>query len=376
MADHNPLPPLGPAPVDVEPSSGSFSTLLVLAVIVGFGWWFLERRQGVPVSATLRSLAARLVARLLALRSGGASGGEAGSGGGGGGEAGGAEDREEGKLLGGGGGGGATTAGGGGGGAAAPASGSVGDVESPRALPAITNLPAASDYRPLRSGEDLRQLLPHLPSRCMGKDLPLLFSTQRDGYSLSTLYSRARGSGATLLVVLDESQSVFGGFASRDWSGAEFGPAGGGAHAGGTFARGSVGYLPSPSRGRGGENWFGSGDAFLFTLRPGFAVHRWTRSNNDFQLAHDNFMALGGGGGRFGLWLDGALEKGTTAHCETYGNPPLTAGGGEGFRVVRVELYGFGAQKASLLDKPKGLARHVYSLIQERRASRSTNGQD
>jgi hypothetical protein len=32
---------------------------------------------------------------------------------------------------------------------------------------------------------------------------------------------------ATLLVVLDESQSVFGGFASRDWSGAEFGPGGG-----------------------------------------------------------------------------------------------------------------------------------------------------
>jgi hypothetical protein len=107
----------------------------------------------------------------------------------------------------------------------------------------------------------------------MGKDLPLLFSTQRDGYSLSTLYSRARGNGATLLVVLDESQSVFGGFASRDWSGAEFGPGGGPpAGAGGHFARGSVGYLPSPGRGRAGENWFGSGDAFLFSLRPGFAV--------------------------------------------------------------------------------------------------------
>jgi hypothetical protein len=248
----------------------------------------------------------------------------------------------------------------------------VGDVETPRPLPAITNLPATSEYRPLLSPEDLRQLLPHLPSRCMGKDLSLLFSTQRDGYSLSTLYSRARGSGATLLVVLDESQSVFGGFASRDWSGAEFGP--GGAPSGGTFARGSVGYLPSPGRGRAGENWFGSGDAFLFSLRPGFGVHRWTRSNNDFQMAHDSFMAFGGGGGRFGLWLDGALEKGTTAHCDTYGNPPLTAGGGEGFRVVRVELYGFGmAQKASLLDKPKTIARHVYALINERRSSRREN---
>jgi hypothetical protein len=172
--------------------------------------------------------------------------------------------------------------------------------------------------------------------------------------------------------VFDESQSVFGGFASRDWSGAEFGPAGAAA-GGGHFARGSVGYLPSPGR-RSGEHWFGSGDAFLFSLRPGFAVHRWTRSNNDFQMAHDNFMAFGGGGGRFGLWLDGALEKGTSAHCETYGNPPLTAAGGEGFRVVRVELYGFGApQKASL---PKTIARHVYSLIQERRASRSTNAKD
>lgn len=239
----------------------------------------------------------------------------------------------------------------------------------PRPLPSLTGLPPAGDgYRPLLSSEDIRQLLPHLPSRCMGKDLPLLFSSQRDGYSLATLYSRAKNTGPTLLVVLDESQSVFGGFASRDWSGHDYGTTA--AHSVASYARGSVGYMPSPHRGRTSDSWFGSGDAFLFSLRPTFAVHRWTRSNNEFQLAKENCLAFGGGGyGKFGLWLDGNLEKGSTGPCETYGNPPLSQTTGETFRVVRVELYGFGdvGVKSSII--PKDIGKKVLSLIQERRLS-------
>jgi len=207
----------------------------------------------------------------------------------------------------------------------------------------------------------------------MGKDLPLLFSSQRDGYSLGTLYSRARGAGPTLLVVLDESQSVFGGFASRDWSGHDYGTTA--THSVASYARGSVGYMPSPHRGRTSDSWFGSGDAFLFSLRPNFAVHRWTRSNNEFQLAKENCLAFGGGGyGKFGLWLDGDLEKGSTGPCDTYGNPPLSQALGETFRVVRVELYGFGdvGPKTSIMSAaPKVMAKKVMSLIQERRASRA-----
>jgi hypothetical protein len=207
----------------------------------------------------------------------------------------------------------------------------------------------------------------------MGKPFSLLFSTQRDGYSLSTLYSRARGVGASLLLVLDDQHNVFGGFASRDWSGDDFSSS---AHVGGgVFTRGSVGYLPSPVRGRTSDSWFGSGDAFLFRLRPAFEVYRWTRHNSLFQLAKDDCIAFGGssasGSQRCGLWLDSALEKGSSSASETYGNPPLApplpgssaaaAGLADAFRVVRVELYGFGDFRtaASTLPGPKAVARSV-----------------
>jgi hypothetical protein len=167
-----------------------------------------------------------------------------------------------------------------------------------------------------------------------------LFPFSGDGYSLPTLYARARGVGPTLLVVLDDSSAVFGGFAGSDWSGEETHSGPGAGH----FARGTVGYLPSPSRYRTSDHWFGATDAFVFTLAPEFAAHRWTRVNSHWQLAKDECLAFGGGSnGGFGLWLDAGLERGTTQPTETFGNAPLTQGVDSNgfFHVVRVELWAF-----------------------------------
>ena len=218
-----------------------------------------------------------------------------------------------------------------------------------RALPALLWSPAGSEYSPLLSARDLRALLPQLPSKCVGRDMRLLFSTQRDGYSLSTLYARARDAGPTLLVVLDDSSAVFGAFAPADWAGDDFAAPG---SSSGHFARGSVGYMASPvrglthGRGAGGDAWFGDTSAFLFSLVPSFAAFRATRANAHFQLAKDECLAFGGSGsaggrGAFGLWLDASFEKGCSAPCDTFANAPLTAGlDAAGFvRVVRVELW-------------------------------------
>ena len=46
-----------------------------------------------------------------------------------------------------------------------------------------------------------------------------------------------------------------------------------------------------------------------------------------------------GGGGHFGLYLDAALEWGSSHTSETYANPPLA--GSLEFRCVKVEAWGF-----------------------------------
>lgn len=206
----------------------------------------------------------------------------------------------------------------------------------------------------LLSPVDAARLVTHLPSRCVGKELTLVFSTQQHGYSLATLLRRARGAGPTLLVVMDDAGGVCGGFAARDWGGDDLVTALVPSLPLFFRATGRTGHTPTPSAAAGGApgRYFGSGETFLFSLRPALAIHRWSRRNNHFQLAApDTGLAFGGGGGGFGLHLDAGLERGETGPCDTFGNPPLLppsagdggagGGGSVSFRVVRVEVWAF-----------------------------------
>jgi hypothetical protein len=185
-------------------------------------------------------------------------------------------------------------------------------------------------YTPLLAPSDVRALVSHLPSRCVGKDWHLAFCSDRDGYSLLTLYNRVKGRGPSIVAVMDDKGHVFCGFASRDFSGSDLVTAT-------TLPFGSPG-----SAGGRPASYFGSGESFLARIRPDFAVYRWTRRNNSFLLARSDGLAFGGGGGKFGLWLDGDLEAGSSGVCDTYGNAPLASS--EMFKVVRVEVWCFGQQ--------------------------------
>lgn len=257
---------------------------------------------------------------------------------------------------------------------------------------------------------ELQAVCPHLPSRCGGKDLVALFSTSRDGYSLQTLYARAQHCGPTFVVVQTAGGVVLAGFASRDWSGSDVIAGGAAAHFGahshghkpprdGPHTASSLSTTGLLHAGSGGA-YFGSGESFVATLRPGApSVHRWTRFNNYFQLARSDCLAFGGGSlsgaafgplsatslghagagagagsrgrsdsgasgpgeklrrGGFALHLDGNLEWGYSGPSETFGTlasliPPSPdgSGGGRGgeaesdggrFKIVRVDVYGF-----------------------------------
>ena len=67
----------------------------------------------------------------------------------------------------------------------------------------------------------------------------------------------------------------------------------------------------------------------------------WTAENNLVMMATDEYIAMGGGGGSFGLFLEEDLSRGTTGPCETFANCPLCSQ--EQFEVSCLELWGFSA---------------------------------
>lgn len=60
---------------------------------------------------------------------------------------------------------------------------------------------------------------------------------------------------------------------------------------------------------------------------------------NDYLIfCEQGYLSVGGGDGKYGLWLDGVLERGISSHCMTFGNETLSEEG-EKFEVVGVEVW-------------------------------------
>ncbi|MCJ1467286.1 oxidation resistance protein 1 [Pseudocyphellaria aurata] len=63
---------------------------------------------------------------------------------------------------------------------------------------------------------------------------------------------------------------------------------------------------------------------------------------NDYLIfCEPAFLSVGGGDGRYGLWLDAVLERGVSSPCLTFGNEALSEEG-EKFEVVGVEIWCLG----------------------------------
>lgn len=65
---------------------------------------------------------------------------------------------------------------------------------------------------------------------------------------------------------------------------------------------------------------------------------------NDFMIyCQRDYLSVGGGDGRYGLWLDSDLENGISETCPTFGNEPLSDDGKK-FDVLGVEVWYVGTQ--------------------------------
>jgi len=68
------------------------------------------------------------------------------------------------------------------------------------------------------------------------------------------------------------------------------------------------------------------GDASKYDdLHPDLAieVYRWTGKNDYMVLSESDYLSVGGGDGRYGLWVDEKLDKGLSAKCPAFHNEVL-----------------------------------------------------
>ncbi|CAB1336208.1 unnamed protein product [Coregonus sp. 'balchen'] len=145
--------------------------------------------------------------------------------------------------------------------------------------------PELTDQSSLLHIGQLCQLYEHLPARLEQCPWSLVYSTQRHGTSLGTLYKSMGGmdcSTSTLTVIRDNYGQVFGAFCP-------------------TTLRISLSY-------------YGTGHTFLFSFSPQLQVYEWKFSNSFFVKGSPDYLAF-----------DDGLIHGRSQRCDTFDNDVLSS---------------------------------------------------
>ncbi|XP_064615353.1 GTPase-activating protein skywalker-like [Liolophura sinensis] len=172
------------------------------------------------------------------------------------------------------------------------------------------------------SHQDLMTIWGWLPARYTVCQPQLLYTSEEQGISLRTLYSKIDHQEPTLFVIKTTRNEIFGAFCSTDWR----------------------------ERIQTGEQknlcYFGSGETFIFTLFPRRKVYEWVgRSGGEVPptgnmfLAGDNHTLIVGGGNGTAIYLTDGLLRCRTERCDTFNNPPLCTT--QDFACKVLEVFGF-----------------------------------
>ncbi|NXG28478.1 NCOA7 protein, partial [Dromaius novaehollandiae] len=169
-------------------------------------------------------------------------------------------------------------------------------------------LPVLKHHSALLENMHIEQLAQCLPARVQGYPWRLAYSTLEHGTSLKTLYRKSASlDSPVLLVIKDMDNQIFGAYATHPF--------------------------------RFSDHYYGTGETFLYTFSPNFKVFKWSGENTYFINGDMSSLELGGGGGRFGLWLDADLYHGRSNSCSTFNNDILSKK--EDFIIQDVEVWTF-----------------------------------
>ncbi|XP_047736312.1 GTPase-activating protein skywalker isoform X1 [Hyalella azteca] len=209
-----------------------------------------------------------------------------------------------------------------------------GTPQAPRTR-ALGDFPIRHLVSKIASMDELLTIWNWIPVRMTMYQPSLLYTTEEHGSSLTTFYQRVENHEPTILLVRTTCDHVFGAYCSVAWNNRnkrdEFGNK---------------------------QTYYGTGETFLFSLRPVPAKHQWVgitqqkhnaalssvqHSAELFMHGDEDMITVGGGDGQ-GLFLDHELQFGKTEKCLTFDNPPLCPTGD--FEIKVVEVYGIDVTNA------------------------------
>ena len=90
------------------------------------------------------------------------------------------------------------------------------------------------------------------------------------------------------------------------------------------------------------EHFEGTGQTFVFKLKPNFSAYKWTGENTYFFKVDHDCMIIGSSKGSNAIWIDADLYQGRTRACGTFDNPQLIDGE-EDFTLKSLECWAFEA---------------------------------
>lgn len=173
------------------------------------------------------------------------------------------------------------------------------------------------------SHSDFAYIWSLVPSRLADFQPERLYSSHIHGRRLRTLYDHVEYHECCVIIIRNEKQEVFGAFCS------------------GQFAQRT-----------NNRTWFGTGESFLFTLKPDRQVFKWigsssaskgsTQPHEDYFIhADDERLQIGGSKEplSIGLVIQHDLNEGSTSACDTYASKPLSSV--EHFQIMEIEVFGF-----------------------------------
>ena len=161
----------------------------------------------------------------------------------------------------------------------------------------------------------------HLPHQLRQVWRPL-FNTSTHGESFSKFAGSITKQGPTLIIVCDENNRKFGGFATDSW--------------------------------RTSPKFYGKSESFLFHLHPEMNIYDSTPFNQNYQYFNlkqktmPNGLGMGGQLEYFGFWIDnefGVVK--TSPSCSTYHSPQLSQLEG---KIKSLEVFGVGELSDDDLD--------------------------